>query len=42
MRSPAASIIAWEVFSELDLATGATEQGATAFVEKRTPNYRGR
>jgi hypothetical protein len=28
------SIIAWEVFSELDLATGSTEASATAFVEK--------
>jgi hypothetical protein len=28
------NIAAWEVFSELDLATGATEPSATAFVER--------
>ena len=28
------NIIAWEIFSELDLATGVTEAGAAAFVEK--------
>ncbi len=28
------NVMAWEIFSELDLATGATEANATAFVEK--------
>lgn len=28
------NIIAWEIFSELDLATGATEAGATELVER--------
>jgi len=28
------NILAWELFSELDLATGATQAGATAFVAK--------
>jgi hypothetical protein len=28
------NIVAWEIFSELDLATGATEAGATALVER--------
>jgi len=28
------NIVAWELFSELDLATGVTEPSATAFVEK--------
>lgn len=28
------NVVAWEVFSELDLASGATEASATAFMEK--------
>ena len=28
------NVIAWEIFSELDLATGATEAGAVEFVER--------
>ena len=28
------NVIAWEIFSELDLATGATVENATAFIEK--------
>lgn len=28
------NVVAWEVFSELDLATGVTEASATAFVER--------
>lgn len=28
------NVIAWEIFSELDLATGATESGAVQFVER--------
>lgn len=32
--SPRKNIVGWEIFSELDLVTGATEQRAVAFVEK--------
>jgi hypothetical protein len=35
------NIIAWEIFSELDLATGATEAGAVAFVERAHQVVRG-
>jgi hypothetical protein len=34
-------IVAWEVFSELDLATGVTEASATAFTEKAHQAIRG-
>ena len=32
--SSRSSVVAWEIFSELDLATGVTEASATAFVER--------
>jgi hypothetical protein len=35
------NIVAWEIFSELDLATGVTEPSATAFVEKAHQAIRG-
>jgi hypothetical protein len=34
--NPRQNVIAWEIFSELDLATGATEENATAFAERAT------